>query len=209
MNRTEAVEKIQRILGFRSDLNSQIISEINEALTRLEMGATKPWFLITLEGILSLSTVTNVFDLPSGFIEEYEEGSCQIQDLEGNWTEVIKNDLDELRRIYKSDTGLPEGYAIVGKSIAFFPWPDENYVVKLDYCRKDTALTEGNSTNQYLTHIPELVIGMAGRRIAQAIRDKEAVSFFKEMEADARVELYRQNESRKAANATYQIGGPE
>jgi hypothetical protein len=208
MNRTEAVAQVQEVLGFRSDLTDRIITQIGITSTRLQMGATKPWWTIEQNKVLFTTEANTQVNVPEDFLEEYEEGRFQISDGEGGWSELIKNDLDELISIYgRTETGLPEGYALVGRTFQLYPVPDAEYVLHLDYIKSDDPLTSGSSTNGYLTYIPELIIGMAGLRIAQAIRDKEAITTFREMVQEGRLELYRQNESRKHSNANYQMGG--
>lgn len=208
MNRTEAVAQVQEVLGFRTDLSDRIVTQIGIANTRLQLSATKPWWTIVMGSPLTITAENAEVAVPADFLEEYEEGGLQVySEDDEKWYELDKNDLDELKGIYGLETGLPEGYALVGSTIQLYPIPDQVYDLKLDYYKKDDELSSGSSTNGYLTYVPEMIIGMAGLRIAQAIRDKEAITTFREMVAEARTELYRQNEQRKHSNANYQMGG--
>lgn len=209
MTRTEAVEKIRRVLGFRTDLNDAILAELNDALVRLSLNATKPWFLIKENEPLTLVAEQATVDLPADFIEELEEEGVYVFSSEGEAQELVKNDADVLYSLYADASGLPEAYALVGNKLRLYPYPDEAYSATISYHCKDEALSTGGATNQYLTHVPELLIGMAGQVIAASVRDQAALKVFSSMEAQARTELYRQNESRKHSNASYQMGGSE
>jgi hypothetical protein len=52
------------------------------------------------------------------------------------------------------------------------------------------------------------LIGSAGLLVAQAIRDKDAIGFFSQMQMRGMKQLYGQNELREHSNRTYQMGGP-
>lgn len=208
MTRDEMVAAIHRHLGFRSDQTANILLELPLALRRLEYAPTKPWFLLSSDEALATVADTATVALPSDFIEEYEEDGLSIYSPDDEeWIALVKNDLDVLRKLFGSTAGFPSGYAIVGSSIHLYPIPDDAYDLRLSYYGNDTALSAGGDTNGFLTHFPEFLIGTIGIRIAQTLRDKDALVAFREMTAEARIEMYRQNESKKHANATYQMGG--
>jgi hypothetical protein len=210
MNRTEAVAQVQEVLGFRSDLTDRIVTQIGIANTRLRLAATKPWWTIEYVSLPIAAEAASVA-LPDDFIEEWEEGDVIYRaeniDALDSGELLLKNDIDTLFQLYGLTPGTPAGYGLTGDRLSVYPFPAVAGTIGLWYYRKDDDLLSGSSTNGYLTHIPEMIIGLAGLRIAQSIRDKEAIATFREMISEARTELYRQNESRKHSNADYQMGG--
>ena len=208
MTRDEMTAEIHRQLGFRSDQSANILLQIPVAIRRLENAPTKPWFLLS-EYTTSVTVIEEGrLALPDDFIEEHDEDGLSIySDDDEEWIPLVKNDLDTLQGLYGSTSGFPTGYALTGNYFRFFPIPDEIYTLRMLYFKRDDELVDGTDTNGFLTHVPELLMGRVGLRIAQALRDKDAIVVFREMITEGGIELYRQNESRKHANASYQMGG--
>jgi len=182
MLRDEAVDIIADRLGNRTDLDTRIIAEMQLSQTMLEQtwGATDmPWFLLKELGEqASTSTVAGQerLEVPSDFLREPEGGALWVQDTDGTWSGLCKHDIDFLRK-HESATGLPRGYALVGKYFRFYPTPDAAYSVRMLYYASDTVLSS-NVTNSWLTYAPELLIASTGARIAYYIQDQQVAQLF-------------------------------
>lgn len=209
MTRDEMVAAIHRHLGFRSDQTANILLELPQAQRRLELAATKPWFLLSEYSETSTVTEDSRVALPLDFIEEHDENGLSIYSAEDEeWLPLVKNDLDTLQALFGSSPGFPRGYALTGNYFRLYPIPDGVYTLRMLYYKYADELSTGASTNGFLEHVPELLIGRVGIRVAQTLRDKDALVTFREMVTEANIELYRQNEAKKHANASYQMGGP-
>ena len=210
MTRDEAVTEIQNTLGFRTDKSSEIVLALQRAQTKLEMGAVLPWFLQS--DIISISTVngTETVLLPASFLREWEDDPLWyfVAGTGGDadaWTELAKEDLAFLRDKYPGE-GAPIAYAISIDKFYIFPTPDAVYTLKLIYFKADTLLTT-NVTNQWLTYLPYLMVGEAGRLFTPGLRDKDAVRQFQEWAAEGRREMLVENEARMNSSRRYVMGG--
>ena len=200
MNRDLAVAAIRRQLGFRTDLASDITSELQIAQAELEKGPTKPWFLVSEDSYKRTTVGEQRLELPSDFLEEVEDGVLRyVPDTpadnsdESNEVDLVKEDYDILRKNYLLNTGgPPEAYCLLGKYFRIFPTPNEAYLIRMIYFKKALTL-DTNIENEWLEHVPLLLMGSAGLKIATALRDSGAASV---------------NESRMHTNRSYQVGGP-
>jgi len=218
MTRAEAVTLIQRQLAFRTNLEDEIIAELQAAQIQLEAEAIKPWFLVSEDSYIDTTSDEQRVAVPSDFIEEVDEAVLRYvpDDVSGDDPEIdlIKGDYDELRKTYSDEdtgtveAGAPEAYALLGNYFRIFPTPDDTYTLHMIYYKQDTTLST-NVENNWLKYVPYLLMGVAGQQIAGGpLRDKDAFAIFQSWEAKGRDALMRKNTSRDVANRNLQIGGP-
>lgn len=216
MLRNEAVARVQRGLGFRTDLVDVIIEELGDAQRLLEGGILTPsggtflpWFLQT-----EVSSTTEIVDevrvpLPEDFLRECEEDALWLQQSDGTWKALWKDDLDWLRREYPG-TGAPVGYALDGGYFRLFPKPDAMYVISMMYYAADVPITSGaDMTNKWLTNAPFLLIAEAGKSVAADTRSTAALQRFSEKATLEARRLFISNEAREHENRRYVMGGPQ
>ncbi len=210
MLRDEAISRIQRRLGFRSDLVSAITEAIQDAQMRAEDSPTLPWFLITEVSSITTTIGEERVQLPSDFLREYEDDAlyyfnAAATDDADKWVELPKDDLDFLRRKYPG-SGAPKAYTIAGDYFRIFPTPDAVYTLKSMYYQADLVLTD-NVENLWLKHAPFMLINDAGNEIAADIGNKEAAAKFASGYQRALLALAGENEARKHENRRYVMGG--
>ena len=217
MTRNEAVAVIQEQLGFRSDLSTNIITNLQLAQKALERGPTKPWFLVSEDSYIRTESGEDRIPLPSDFLQETDQAVLRyIPDSVTSTNPEVdldKDDYDVLRKNFLStvtgsiQTGAPQAYALLGEYFRIFPTPDDDYLLRQIYFKTDTAL-DTNVENGWLKHVPYLLIGKAGGQIASAIRDSVALATFKAWENEGRLILLSQTIDREFSNRDMQVGGP-
>lgn len=214
MIRGQAVSRVQQKLGFSTVLASQIATALQDAQTELEHDVFLPRFL---QGEATLATVasTATVALPTDFLREYEQdGPLWYLDASLGEHELVKDDAWFLRQSFLGSedvptTGVPRGYALAGANIRLFPTPDAVYSLRLAYYKAEPALSADSIENKWLINAHELLIGMAGKEIAEAKRDLNGVVFFTNMEARGRKKLYHADEARDHENRRYVMGGED
>lgn len=214
MTRDEAVAIIQEQLGFRSDLSTNIITNLKLAQTMLEKGPTKPWFLVSEDSYIRTTSAEQRLPLPSDFLQETDDAVLRyVPDTATDGeVELVKDSYDQLRvRYFDPDTGVtetgePEAYALLGEYFRIFPTPDDDYLIRQVYYKTDTVLST-NVENGWLKHCPYLIIGKAGAQIASAMRDSGALATFQRWENEGRIVLLSSTIDREMANRDMQIGG--
>lgn len=215
MTRDEAVDEIQLQLAFRTTLEDEIIRQLKMAQTALEAGPTKPWFLISEDSYVRTTLNEQRLALPTDFLQETDEAVLRYvpDTLTDGEVDLVKDDYDQLRADYLDsstgtiETGKPEAYALFGEYFRLFPTPDDDYLIHMIYYKKDTVLST-NVENGWLKWAPYLLMGKAGKQIATALRDKDAVAVFSQWENEGRLLLVSQTYERQYANRSMQIGGP-
>lgn len=211
MTRSEAIVLIHQQLGFRSDLADRIIPNLTAAQTMLEAGPTKPWFLISEDSYVRTTADEDRVPIPSDFIQEVDEAVLRYvpDDSEEEQVDLKKDYYDTLRVNYAEvEAGAPEAYCLMGEYFRIFPMPDDDYLIRMIYYKKDTVLTT-DVENGWLKHVPFLLVGKAGGMIASAVRDSAALATFMKWEQEGRVLLVSQNADRDMAGRDMQMGGPE
>ena len=210
MTRDDAIAIIQQQLGFRTDLNSVIITNMKLAQRTLEMSPTKPWFLLSELQTKRTTPTDDRVALPDDFLIEAENMVVKYipDDEDSDPVPLEKYDYDQLAADFaEEEPGEPQAYAIQGNYLRIFPLPDDDYLLQIMNYQFDTVL-DSNVENGFLKWIPSLLIGAAGLLVARAARDKDAIAAFQEMWATGMKILYAHNEAREHANRSYQKGGP-
>lgn len=208
MTRDEAVALVKQGLGFKTAMDSAIITTMKACQTNLELGPTKPWFLLSEDATYTTVAGERRIPLPPDFLEEYEEGAIYYAPTDGDEIPLTKDISEQLRSVYAStSSGTPEAYALVGNYFQLYPTPDDAYLLRMKYYQRATILNS-NLENEWLKWAPNILIGQAGSQIAAGIRDWKAKETFDSMAQGALLLLQNQNEARKHANLDMQIGGP-
>jgi hypothetical protein len=212
MTRDEAVTMVKQGLGFVTNRDTTIVSNMQFQQTQLELLPTKPWFLITTPQDLATVASQDYVALPTDYLQDYDEGGLFYYDSTAEpgyeYTGLEKEDYDLLRENYYGVVpGIPEAYAIVGDRMYLFPTPDAVYALKYIYFKKADLLAT-NVENEWLQHIPGLLIGKTGAQMAAGLRDFEAIKMFDRMTQEAMMILESQNEARMHAGKEMQMGGP-
>lgn len=224
MNASEAVSRIQRKLGYRTDKADEILEELNDAQLTLEMGVPSPygkgtftpWFLISEVASAATEAGEERIAIPTDFRGEIEGFQLyyfneDAEDDENAWVRLTK--LDEAQaRAYSpppTDTDLlPAGYWYSGGYWRIVPTPNAERLLKIIYSGADTVLTTTpDITNRWLTYAPWVLIGAAGVSMAGSLRDATAQQFFQARMAADISALWNQTEMRFNSNARPVMGG--
>lgn len=209
MLRDEAVALIAFRLGDRHDLNDQIIRELIAQQTKLELGPTMPWFLLTEMATAQAYEGQEMVGLPPDFLREAEEESAlwwydSTVENDAGWTEIFKGGYDYIKLKYPG-IGTPTHYAVTGNCIRLRPVPDRDMVLKMLYYAKDVELSS-NVANRWLQYAPLLLIGEAGAAIAASVSNQTAMAIFAGEAKQARDALVIQNTAREEANRNRSMG---
>src|SRR5690606_38942974 len=121
-----------------------------------------------------------------------------------------KADERQLRAYYESSSsavlqGGPRAYTLLPTRLRIYPLPNAVYSLLWDYYAKDVPLT-GNITNLWLTHNPDILLGLAGQRLSRRYRDAEAERTFTGLFNDGQRQLISDNIEREWANRDYVMG---
>jgi len=134
----------------RDDLTSIIPTFIQSAELKLNRK-------IRVRGLISRSSITisaRNTTLPTDY-QEHLYLTLQSSPL----TKMRYITPDEMDRVWAgSDTGKPVAYTIIGSEIRVGPAPDSTYTAELSYYQKPTALSDSNTTNWYVSNIPDILL---------------------------------------------------
>lgn len=208
MTRDEAVALIKEGLGFKTAMDASIVNWMKSEQTNLENGPTKPWFLLSEEATYTTVIGERRIPLPPDFIGEYEEGALYYTPADEDEIPLVKESSEQLRKIYPAtNQGVPAAYSLTGNYFNIYPMPDAAYPIQMKYYQRGIVLNS-NIENEWLKWAPNILMGLAGSRVAASIRDWNAKKQFDEMYQGAILLLQNQNEARKADNWDLQMGGP-
>jgi len=217
MLRSEAVARIQRGLGFRTDLDDAIVASLKEAQRLLEVGRTLPSFLLAEDQSLVVAIGSGGTNLPLGFIKEAEQGQLRYADpTASKYTPLEKITFTEAKERFFSDApGKPKAYALRSGNVDVFPERDVEYTLTWDYYKRAVAL-DSDLENEWLVDVPaaggklgdpEGLIGRAGIIIASDLRNQKALSLFQTMFADSWAGRMAYDIEREQVNNPVRIGG--
>lgn len=212
MQRSAAVQRIQAGLGFRDDLQSQIVLRLQEAQRNFEQGNTLPWFLVEEDNQLTLAAGTQAVSLPTGFVRECDWfGPMRYYDATvspAKPRKIPKKTFDAALAAYgDSEASGPKVYVLRKDSFYFFPVANQEYTLLHSYYKAADPLQDDNDENVWLLHSPELLIGDAGRRIAMDLRDSNAVSIFTDMRDSAWRSVFNETIMREESARRQAVGG--
>jgi len=221
LNASEAVVRIQRKLGYRTDKADEILQELQDEQSRLEIGGIPspigkgtflPWFLITEQAMLTTVIGEERIPLPSDFAMNGDESFKlywfnEDSDDGVEWNELTKVDESTLRStVFSNDN--PAGYFFSGNYWRLGPVPQSEMTLKMIYYAKDVQLTTTpDITNKWLTYAPWLLISAAGMSMAQSLRDAGAMQAFQQQFAFEQQGMWSATESRFQTNLRPVMGG--
>ena len=190
MTMDEAIAWIQRQLGFRRALASEIQISLQQAIVRIELDATlvRPRFLLQEYSDVGFVTVADTREvaIPTGYLQEAElSGGLYIYDSteDDPYIELTKAEPAYVRGAF-TETEQPTHYAIQGSNLIFGGIPDDAYELRWFAYFKDNSAITGGETNLWLTHRPFLIIGEAGVHIASASRSPSLDYFSQLLKAE-------------------------
>lgn len=208
MNLTDLKQIAGWRLGDRDDMEPRIAAELPVLQeTVLEGNPWLPWFLLsTWDGATVSSTQTVA--LPADFLMESEESALYIQDTSGAWHELGKEAPDVLRRKYSGE-GIPQGYAILGNSIYFYPTPDQAYPLCLDkYFAKADPIATLSPVSVWLDEASDVVLAELCQVLAaKHLKDANAAAGFAADASKAWARLYNKHIAREEINTVRIMGG--
>jgi hypothetical protein len=213
ITKSKAIARIQRGLGFRTDLEDDILLELRQAQTMLEQGQSLPWWL-RIDSSLSATANVSTITIPTGFIRFDEDVEPWVIDTTTGKRNVVKvMDYDQLLSLSWDEdtsavaTGTITGLAIRQSTFIVAPTPTEATTVYAAWYFADDDLEslDDDDSNLWLTYAPLVIVGMAGVAMAKDIKDQDATQTFTQMYDNANTRLVYDIELRKSR--TYQVGG--
>ncbi len=209
MLRDAAVAIIGKRLGNRTDLDADIVTQMQLAQIELEQGEILPWFLHkTDKTIQNDGTDFEIIDLPTDFIAEFEGSKLYIYvaaDADP-LTELWKNDYETIQSGFSDQsTADPTHYSLKGSKIYLGPQiPTAQLTFQWDYWAQDVLLTS-DIENNWLKYAPELILSLTGIKMTYQTRDEDARKLFKESYTESYDNLLKTHEARQHANFEYQM----
>lgn len=218
MLRDAAVARIKQGLGFKKNLDNEIILAMQEIQADLETSSELPWFLrkkydpafITVPSIRTLA-------VPADFIREWDDDPLTIIWTDGTSTftqELIKDTPAFLKLRWPQETlpltdiSVPKGYARINDTFYFYPLPSAAYTFDGSYYAKADLLTT-NIENAWLKELPYILVARAGLQLAQGLRDKEALTSFGVMNDVFTAKLHLATTADDQAGAQPVMGGED
>lgn len=213
MNRTSAVSRIKEGLSFRTStsLDATIILRLQEAQRLLEKGQTLPWFLAQQDQSMSGTGADGTVSLPTGFIRVIEGETFRVVTTEGATRFLKRVDYDWLVE-YLQDAegdeleGDPIYFALRNTTIEVAPVPAAAYTIYVSYYKADDTL-DSATDNDWLTYMPEILIGSAGLSLARDLNDDAAIKNFSALYAAANAALLREIADREQTGREVVMGG--
>jgi hypothetical protein len=148
---SELKTSVANYLG-RSDLDNQIPDFITFAELRLQR-QLRIRQMVTSTTLTATSGVATI-NLPSDFLE--------IRDLYvvGTPRQVLTYMSPSAfsRNSRADETGKPLDYTINSNTIELAPYPDSAYSIKMLYYKKPTALSDSNTSNEFLVNTPDALL---------------------------------------------------
>lgn len=202
MLRSDAVQRINRALGFRpsgNPLEATIILALQEAQRDLERGKTLPKFLLQEGASFTLLAGEYTVPLPSGFIRVSDDTPISTFPPEVQFFPIT--------------SGESSVYVIQNSVINFIVPATQDYTLYWDYYKAADALTS-DIENAWLVSdpttprlgAPEWLIGEAGLRIAMDLGNQNAIGIFTSMRQAGRAACFGEIIVFEEASGPYQMG---
>lgn len=212
MTRAEVIAAIARRIGHRTDLDAEILLELDLAQsTFLERnGRIVPWFLpFTVNSALPTVAGTETITLPTDYVGVPEHGGFFLQNDSGEWVKLGKTNYDHALIKYQDDRGLPKVYSINSLTLRLRPIPDAVYTGRLAYKAGDAlpSATAVGAANLWMTHAPDLLIYQTAQICARDIlQDFELAATFDGPLKAAFDRLNIETERREHEDREYNMG---
>lgn len=191
MLRSLAIADIKRGLGYRQTQDSTIIAKLQEAQRQLELGRTLPNFLISYDEEITVTASTAEVALPARFIRLVDEYDMYYTNTYGNRVFIPRRNYTEAYQAYVAsgeadasdvteDTseGYPQVFVLKNKTTAILvPTPTVSFTMYLT-CYVGAEILDSEIENSWLLNAPDVLIGLAGMKVAATLRDKGAIELF-------------------------------
>lgn len=199
--------RLNRGTNASSAFEAELLTELNNAMRRLEADAELPDILLTERAFIDIENLEPRVVKPADFLRERDEDDMQIQDTgattqEDGYNELRKLNMDQARRRYPDEEqGRPQVYSDSGSYFRLRPIPNKTtYRMWMTYYASDVAITNDSSTNEWLTKYPDLVISEAGLVLAPVLRNQGAMALFQSMNTRERQRLITNEVAAREAN---------
>jgi len=211
--KNEAIAEVQQGLGFRSDKATEIERALRNAQSLCEEGQTLPWWLLSDTTTLTGTASTETVPLPAGFLRFDDEEDPLYYDASvgrtSTFTIVPESELRRLRVDPGSGavrSGAARWGALRKLSLLVGPVPDVAFEIRGSWYARDVDIgtLTGVETNLWLTYGPQIVIGMAGMKIAADLEYPQAAEKFQAIYAMANARMISDAELRKSR--AYRVG---
>lgn len=195
VTKTEAIARIAEGLGFRTGLDSNITGKLVEAQRDLELGKTLPRFLALEDQSFPLLTGLSTITKPTGFIRMVDrQGPHFFPDDSDRPFYLKRRDYKDAQEAYlnedlDTEASAPRVYVIRQSTIDFIVPTDDDYSIIFSYYKNADSLA-ANENNAWLTSAPEWLMGEAGFRMAQSLRDKGAMEIFNDLRTRGRAAVF-------------------
>lgn len=227
MTRDEAIDLILMRCGMRQNdkvLQRACVLEMALAqATKCERASFKPWFLLSENSTTITMPGENRVPVPKDFLQEYEEGALRMRRWEEDSEEtpgyrpppfqrLVKEDVDDAGDVFEY-TNRPRTYSIVNGYFVILPIPDFTYMLRMRYYKSAPQLKEPYgeeaqvTSNVWLEHAPDWIIGETGAVIAgQYIKDEATAAQFRAQADAARSAIMIEHVAREEANRQRSMG---
>lgn len=189
MLRSEAITEIKVGLGFRQTHDATIVRALKESQRILELGHTLPSFLITYDESIAVTANNPIITLPERFIRLHDDydlyytnsDSARVFIPRRNYTEAYQAYVasgEEDDSVDSPSSSYPQVVVLKGKTeMILIPTPTISFTASLTFYQ-GAALLDTDIENAWLANAPDVLIGMAGMRVAAILRDKGAYAQF-------------------------------
>lgn len=218
MTLDQAIAEVQKVLGYRTDKETEITSLFTFMQKEAEQRPVLPWFLRTDDTSLVTVAHQDFIDLPTGFLRADDTDALYVYftgDLtdEPMWVPVEKDSPKYLRTAIQqlvptTAEGRPQGYSELADKFRLFPTPDKVYPMRMIYYKEDAVPATGQE-NKWLKHLPYLLIGAVGTRVAASSHNDRALKVFMGFAAESDGKINSLNTSHEMSGSRPVAGGPD
>lgn len=218
MLRDTAVARVKQMLGFKTNLDNEIVQAMIEHQEDLERSSELPFFLrkkfngsfVTVDG-------TQTITAPADFIREWDDDPLTITVINSDGTsyqqELIKDTPAFLKLRFPEPfpvepTTIPRGYARIDKTFYLYPIPRAIYTFDGSYYGKDQPLTN-NIENAWLRELPLILVARAGLFLASGLRDQSALTSLSALNDIMTAKLHLMTTADDQAGAKPVMGGED
>jgi hypothetical protein len=189
MLRSEAITEIKVGLGFRQTQDTTIIRALKEAQRILELGHTLPDWLIEYDSPITVTADDPEVTLPTRFIRFHDDyqlyytnsDSARVFIPRRNYTEAYQAYVasgEEDDSVDSPSSSYPQVVVQQGQTAGLLiPTPTVSFTAYLTYY-KGAEVLDTDIENGWLANTPDVLIGIAGMRVAMILRDKGAMEQF-------------------------------
>lgn len=213
MLRSVAVARVKQMLGFKTNLDAEIVQAMIEVQDQLEEDPELPWFLRFNDETLVTVADNHQLAVPTGFIRDAGE-DFSVVDGDSESHSLVRDTKGYLKIRYQDpsdadiEEGLPRQYALINNVWFFYPRPDAAYVLSTVYYKKDDPLTT-DIQNKWLQRLPEILIARSGLYIAAGLRDDKAIAAFNALNTLATAKLNQTTTAHDQSGNKPVIGGED